>query len=241
MVWWWLLQICCGTAWLPISCLLIILAVMEIPCSHDVAKTVPPCRYLSGKATPGSILYWNVLNSTFYPTIVLKAVVPLFQYGPLGGSISNFRVRKVRKVTLTAELTAGQQSPIPNLYFNLFKWQLGNAEWNILKESWLKSMDTHPISYSGMSESQLLYIYIIYTYTHTHTIFSPCCGMKGMSHVRSLCHTLVHCMYSIQHRSLKSASELPRFLLGRGAAGSNSGINGLTSLARAETRSTILG
>ena len=168
----------------------------------------------------------------------------MFQYGPLGGSISNFRVKKVRKVTLTAELTAGQQSPIPNLYFNLFNWQLGNAEWNILKESWLKSMDTHPISYSGMSESQVyIYIYNIYIYTHTHTIFSPCCGMKGMSHFRSLWHTLVHCMHSIQHRSLKSASpctELPRFLLGRGAAGSNSGINGLTSLARDEVHNLSL-
>ncbi len=67
--------------------------------------------------------------------------------------------------------------------------------------------------------------------------------MKGMSHFRSLWHTLVHCMHSIQHRSLKSASpctELPRFLLGRGAAGSNSGINGLTSLARDEVHNLSL-
>lgn len=83
---------------------------------------------------------------------------------------SNFRVRKVTKVTLN---TYGwPRIPYSKPSFQSVDWQLGNAEWNILKESWLKSMDSHPISYYGMSESPMyiIYIYIKNAHTHTHII-----------------------------------------------------------------------
>lgn len=49
---------------------------------------------------------------------------------------SNFRVRKVTKVTLN---TYGwPRIPYSKPSFQSVDWQLGNAEWNILKESWFE-------------------------------------------------------------------------------------------------------